>query len=429
MRLFQRFNTIPFHIAGVICFFLIHGYSENIGLIPFWDLLFFFIIHLLVAVLFFGLFMWRLRSATKAGLLTTFLFFFYLFYGAIADFFKGVSFLSWLSHYRYLLGAFILGMLLLFRYCKRSAGSFQRVTLYLNSVFIFLILYDLVYIAFHRTNNGLPEQNGSIIKIMEGHFEKKPDIYFVLLDEYSGTNMMKTYYNYDNHPFENFLRQQGFFVASTPACNYQATVLSMASMFSMDYLKWLPEEGKGKETAADNAQAYKVIANSEVISFLHANGYDPYNYSCFEIGNQPSFFNVELLSVKSKLITGKTLAGCIEKDLLWNWRNRGQDGNWLSRRVEDQIRVTNKRIFDSTMAVPAYNTAHPKFVYAHLFMPHEPFLYDSTGGEVHINAFNRLVPIQVRKNAYLQYFVYTNKVITAFIRELLQKTMVRLLLY
>jgi hypothetical protein len=419
----HRLKVFPFHVFGIIIFFITHGYSEYPGLIPITDLFVLLGILSLSGALLLGFFVWRLRSAVKAGLLVIFLLAFYLFYGAIQDAFKCFS-LNSLSRYRYTIPAFVLVFLALFIYLKRSASDFKKITLYLNTIFAVFIVYDLVII----TKNALAGEH-TIAKTDKvdranygGQFDKRPDIYFVLLDEYSGTSMLKTYYNYNNQPFENSLRQQGFFVAAAPACNYQATVLSMASLFSMDYLKWLPAERKEKETAADFAKAYELIGHNEVTSFLQANGYEINNYSIFDISNKPSFFVTGLFSVKLQLITGKTLASCIEKDLEWNFRKKGEGENWFTLRLKSQVKKNNQRVIDAMKAAPAQHTTHPRFVYAHLLMPHEPFLYDSTGHELHVNMYNLSVPADVRKKAYLQYLVYTTKVVNAFIRELLQKT-------
>src|SRR5690349_2801591 len=144
-----KFKSFPYHIIGIILFFLMHGYSEYIGLIPFKDLLILFLWLLLAAGLIFLFFRWRLRSVTKSGLFTTFMLGFYLFFGAVSDSFKETSFLSPLSHYRYLLGGFILITIFLFFYFRRSASEFQKLTFYLNTVFTIFIAYDLFFIVLH----------------------------------------------------------------------------------------------------------------------------------------------------------------------------------------------------------------------------------------------------------------------------------------
>jgi hypothetical protein len=419
MRFAYRLRNFPFHIAGIITFFLIHGYSEHIGLIPFLDLFLFFVVHVLAAGLVFWFFKWRLKSATRAGLLTTFIFSFYLFYGAIADYLKGVSFLTWLSHYRSLLTVFLLGILLLFRYCKRSKDDFQKVTLYLNSVFLLLIVYDLVFITLHSGNSHISGKKGAVINATAGHFEKRPDIYFILMDEYSGSRALKTYFNYDNSRFEQLLKQQGFFVAASSKCNYTATVYSMAATLSMNYLGWL---GDRKENAFDYAQADKLISANETMQFLKSNGYTLYNYSIFDIDGQPSRFNPGLFSFKLKLITAKTLLKRIEKDLLWKVQvGMGGNVDWIGERMQHKFKAGNKEVLRLTREVTAIQ-GQPKFVYSHLLMPHPPFSYDSTGAEVNISAWDKKLDPEFLNKAYLQYLVHTNKVVGELINDLLQKT-------
>lgn len=64
----------------------------------------------------------------------------------------------------------------------------------------------------------------------------------------------------------------------------------------------------------------------------------------------------------------------------------------------------------------------PTFSYLHLYMPHEPYAFDSIG--------RRIIPFWQRKSfnstdkdhAYLQYLVYTNKKISRYVQQLLKAT-------
>jgi hypothetical protein len=418
----QRLRSFPFYVFGIIIFFVTHGYSEYTGLIPLTELFVFWGALMCIGVLFLWVINRSLRSIVKAGLLLAFLLFFFLFYGAIQEAFRGVAVLSFLARYRVAIPLFIILFITLFVYLKRTKSGFQQITLYLNSLIILFIVIDLGVIIKNELAGTGREAHVERKVATPGSFEKRPDIYFILLDEYSGTDMLKTYFNYNNQPFEQFLREQGFFVASMPTCNYESTVLSMASMLSMDYLNWLPEESIRHETAIDVARAHKVISNNEVISLVKDNGYVLFNYSFFDILNKPSFYNPGLMSVKLQLITSKTIWACIEKDLLWNLRNKGDGENWLYRRVEEKLKAHHKMIIDSTLALTTNDRVRPKFVYTHLLMPHEPFSYDSTGAEMHLNAFNRSMPVSIHNKAYLQYFVYSTKVVSAFVKELMKRT-------
>jgi hypothetical protein len=86
--------------------------------------------------------------------------------------------------------------------------------------------------------------------------------------------------------------------------------------------------------------------------------------------------------------------------------------------VHQRFKSGNERIINLTKQA-ASTAGRPKFVYAHLMMPHEPFLYDSTGRALKVDiASDR----NARNAAYLQYLVYTSKVVKGFVSDLLEKT-------
>ncbi len=63
-------------------------------------------------------------------------------------------------------------MALLFWYCKQSTGNFQKLTLYLNSLFLLLIVYDIVVIALHGNGSNIGARKEALINATAGRFEK-----------------------------------------------------------------------------------------------------------------------------------------------------------------------------------------------------------------------------------------------------------------
>jgi hypothetical protein len=55
-------------------------------------------------------------------------------------------------------------------------------------------------------------------------------------------------------------------------------------------------------------------------------------------------------------------------------------------------------------------------------MPHSPALYDSTGKETNINFYDSTVSKEELDNAYLQYLIYTNKVISGLVDQIQERT-------
>src|SRR5215204_3973054 len=95
------------HFLLLVLFFLLHGYSEYIGLIPFADLLIFFLITTAIGFVIFFIFKKLTRSSQKAGILTTLLLLFYLFYGSVKDG-LGSGWLQPVSRYSILLPAMVI---------------------------------------------------------------------------------------------------------------------------------------------------------------------------------------------------------------------------------------------------------------------------------------------------------------------------------
>ena len=68
---------------------------------------------------------------------------------------------------------------------------------------------------------------------------KRPDIYYIILDAYACSDVMKNHFDFDNEPFLNRLEQKGFFVARQSTANYCQTRLSLCSSLNGDYLQSL----------------------------------------------------------------------------------------------------------------------------------------------------------------------------------------------
>jgi hypothetical protein len=64
----------------------------------------------------------------------------------------------------------------------------------------------------------------------------KPDIYFIVLDEYARSDILQDFYSFDNSEFIDLLRQKGFTIPDHSRANYPRTVLSITSALNMDYI-------------------------------------------------------------------------------------------------------------------------------------------------------------------------------------------------
>lgn len=414
----------PVHFILVGLFFLSNGHRMYFGLIPLSDSIVYFLILSFCAAILFYIFRIIVKESLASGILTTFCMGCFLFYGVLQDFFKERLLVEVFSRYRVLLpvmAAIVIGLMFIF---KRNKTISRHISFYLNCLFIFYILADLAVLGYKtvvKSKELLPNaadyyNNFSLQPCTDC---PTPDIYLLVLDEYSGSITLKNNFGYDNTPFENRLKAKGFFVAAQPFSNYSSTPISMASLFEMKYNSWMLK--RKSIVVEDYTRAAAAISNSSSLRYLQMLGYRFYNYSIFDIQNQPSLFNTGLLKIKLQLITDKTLWNRMQRDLGWQLHENGK-WNWLAILFNSNYREGNKRLLELTREQVVGKKEAPQFIYTHLMMPHGPFLYDSLGKVVKKDYLSPSALQPEKEAAYIQYLVYTNKIVEQLVDDILQKT-------
>lgn len=387
MAALKRF---PYHFLLLLLFFLSHGYSEHVGLIPFHGMLIFFLIGAVCGALMFFLFKKILGTPVKAGIATTLVFLFYLFYGS----FKAALH----THNRILVPLVFVIIVAAIFLLKKFKGKLASANLFINALLIIYLFVDAAAII--KAPLPVATSTPPAYKVCQPC--SRPDIYFIILDEYTGSNNLKDHFHYDNSAFETALKQRNFFVANRSSSNYSATPVSVASIFSMDYL---PQFNRTL-TSEDYTRAERVVDKSIALEFLNAHGYRFVNYSIFNLAGQQGKFTTEMLPLRMSLITSKTLWNSISDDLAWQLASKH---NWLANFFQVNHKEGNQRLITLTENAVGKKEQQPRFIYTHLLMPHWPYSFDSTGKETGINFYTRNLPDEKKNEAYIQFLAYTNK--------------------
>ena len=97
---------------------------------------------------------------------------------------------------------------------------------------------------------------------------KPPDIYYIILDGYARSDVMKSLFDYDNSGFLDRLERKGFYVASGSTANYCQTPLCLSSSLNSSYLD---EMVKG--LGIDQTELTQFIARNDVVASLRPLGY------------------------------------------------------------------------------------------------------------------------------------------------------------
>ncbi|MEO6188784.1 MAG: sulfatase-like hydrolase/transferase [Ginsengibacter sp.] len=410
-------NTLqkqPWFLLLLPFFFVLHGYAENFGFVSSSDVFILGLLYLAAAIILFALFSFFLKDRRSVALIASYILAVNFFFGAVQDFFK--IHVNEFSRYFILLPLFIILFIALLFYVKRKKRSFFRLTLFLNLLFLIFIFVDIGSIIFENIN---PPPNKFSVYFPPGESDltpcidcDKPDIYFLLFDEYASSNSLKKDFNYDNSSFDSFLVDEGFHIQRESKSNYNFTPFSMASMLNMSYLSGIEPSKIGIE---DYARCNELIKSNSVIKILSSLGYEIVNYSIFDLPGNPAMIRQDFLPLKTKLITDGTLLSRLRKDLMWRLLTGKFKIDWLADQYFYDNMHNNDEILKRLIASSTTFSKSPRFFYAHLFMPHPPFYFDEKGN---LKPPAVIFTQSEEKNveAYLSYVAYTN----ARIRELIQ---------
>lgn len=222
--------------------------------------------------------------------------------------------------------------------------------------------------------------------------ENCADIYFILVDGYTNSTSLQKYWNYDNTPFLDSMKKQGFFHSKNAKSNYNKTVQTLSSMLNMKKLpKNLEVEFRNRREQAD---LFESINHNEVTKLLTEKGYELLNLSLFRVASQKpvfSYHNQFLYTSLPDFLFSKSVFYKISMYII---------------KMLDLEKHNPSYIFETTAILKTHVTKphnKPQFAYLHLLCPHEPYLFDSTG---YVGKKTEKV---AEKTAYLNQIKFINK--------------------
>ncbi len=413
-KLLHIIRTKPVFLYLLPFFFVLHGFTENYDFIPANDAFLLTGIYLGASVILAFLSWILFRNFTKANLLAFFLMAFHFFFGSVHDFLKNIFPGTFIIKYAFILPAAALSFIVLVIFLKKRKSPLFKISYYLNILFIVLLLTDSIVL----TGKIINKKNVSYA-VPPGFTPcnhcSKPDVYFILADEYAGNRELKDLFRFDDSAFISELSGLNFHTIPGSYSNYNYTPFSVASMLNMDYLDLA---GKDRDKP-DLTYCYEKIRDNTLLQFLRSAGYDFYNYSVFDFEGQPARTRETFLPAKTRLITAQTFLSRFDKEIRFNLVSR-----WKSKKNLEILtyynKTNNENIYSLTRELAEQKTARPKFVYAHLMMPHYPYYYDRNGKE---KPFETLLEgNQSNKESYIEYLQYCNKKFIELIEHILRSS-------
>jgi hypothetical protein len=352
------------------------------------------VLSLLATTVFFVLLWLIYRDWHKAALPVSLLVVMFYAYGHIYPSIEDATILNFnIGRHRYLILAMLLLLAaLLVWVTRRKRNSLSDVTQAVNIIALILVAipliqiirYQLVQTPTHQSTSSTvrnpTEQKGlSSLSLPAG--KPAPDVYYIILDAYGREDTLLNYFAYDNHPFISRLEELGFFVARCSQSNYSVTEFSIASSLNMNNLEQLDADISSRSDLAE------LISHSAVRQAFETLGYQSVafdsGYGLTEVKDADSYYSLNLRPGWANYLGG---INAFEALLL-----RTSLGFLIYERFDtlpDNIKTMlstayaehRTRIlytFDSLEQVASVDG--PKFVFAHILAPHNPFVFGADG--------------------------------------------------
>jgi hypothetical protein len=227
---------------------------------------------------------------------------------------------------------------------------------------------------------------------------KLPDVYFVVLDRYAGSTALDETYEFDNEPFLTALEDRGFEIARRAHANYIKTPLSLASTLNLEFLD--TQALKAQATSGkDREPIHRMLATHMAVpaalkelgyTYVHvANWWAPTATNVdadrtFRYEGQDEFASVLAQTTMLRALSEPAAA---PQDP-WDWRVLREHTLYEMERLDEIPQLEG-----------------PKFVFAHLLIPHDPYVFDTDGSFMD----RAQVAAQGQPESYRRHLSYANQ--------------------
>jgi len=371
------FKTGVIHSLLLSVFPIIHLYSINFIEVKISDVILPLFISILATSIFLIITKLVLKDWVKSGFIISWLLILTFSYGHFYGWLNAES-LEEIARHSILLPLFfllfIIGTILVVK-TKKNLDKLKTIINVIALTMIVITLPNFVYGSFSATETyeekpiEILQINYELEKIKVLDSIEKPDIYYILLDGYGGTKRMKQDLNFDNYEFLSELTGRGFFAPDQSYSNYPITGWQMASIFSMNYV---PMKEKEQSDMEYQSMISDILYQNEVMRNLHELNYKIFQY-------QPNGFVTQSYAFVDQEFCNNEVSKISKfgKMLL-----RTSIFNYFNYLME----IDNKRnsILCGFLEISSLkeNDNKPIFVYLHLALPHQPYVFDSEGNHV-----------------------------------------------
>ena len=418
-------EIIPFFIVTIPLFLIIHIEGKYHNLITYkfvWkEITELFAAPLIIT----GILFLAFRDFRKSAVFALPVILVFYFFSDLKDFLNKWNSKIFLSSYSFLLPLLIFALIGVLLAIKKSKSDFRNIFLYVNILFFVLIIYEAGAMATGKSfNTGQKDPSTSAAGYNPCDSCDRPDIYYLVFDAYTSSDVLRSEFKYDNSDLDSFLSKRNFFMVRKSTSNYNLTPFSIGSTFNFDYLHSLNTE---KDFFLNEyLPGVSIVYNSDLIKILRKEAYTIFNHSIFDFASASStipHFDVWELDLVYKR---HNIFRKIDADIGWLIRRQLGIINKSSANVSADVQYKVERDKHVTNTLSALfktietKAKSPAFIYAHILLPHSPYTYDSLGNKLPLTG-PALTP-EDKKAAYVGQVAYVNQIMKKMVDSIFRNS-------
>lgn len=374
-------------------------YSNNAYEVPFGDVLLPLAASVLLGALCFAILRWILKSHDLAALMSVVFMGLFLNFNFVVLLTDALFASVRVRVYYFVAGA--LGLLLaagLFALRKQTVVLEALVRLSLVALGVVLLINVVTAAPKAAKRIGATSFSASGGAQIE---RKRPNLYYIIVDEYASFDEIEKYYGYDNSSFHKYLTDASFCVSDSSYNRVPNTVRSIADNVNL---------GPAVQPEMDYAECENLIRNGTLYGVLEGMGYDLYQlgtlYPLPLLMEKSNF----LLNSNAVTMNGETATEILMKNsmlmplpTILYWRRIGN-------RAETEL-------LDWLIDPANYNDKGNRAIFAYVCSPHPPFYYDANGNLVDEENWTNWTDKRYYLDQYIHITHYLEKTLTAILHH------------
>jgi hypothetical protein len=266
---------------------------------------------------------------------------------------------------------FAIGFVIVFKNLQKPLVKFTQIMGFISLTFALGVTFKiLVNSNMNRTLSAYSHVDKSTMQTSVGDPKNFPNILYLVLDEYSRSDMLTTHFGHDNSSFMDSLNTKGFQIIEKSRSNYWSTPYSLSSSLNLMYLQANPT------SSAQDCNwtcLNKLLNENSFMESIRTHGVSVYSTNASL--SRPVYFG----NFDSCLQTPSNYENLYDVGYTF-WASTAFHPliKYLSKRTTNKIVERHKEKIDDAWNAIMFKNISDKncFIYAHILAPHPPFLFN-----------------------------------------------------